>query len=153
MKSKIITLSLCCFVLTTINVYANDSPGDSNNKNVGWVVFTPNPKSCIISEFIIPDGFKLHIKIWKDGKETMDYYEYIHGQGIMNGTKLDKYPEVASLCCIKYGSGGDLKPFSIDLNQRGKGLTNLPECKVENANNPTNSLIISLPSKTPNVNL
>ena len=155
MKSEIITLFMCCFVLTAINVCANDSTARSNpkksNNDVGWVLAVPNPKFYIISEFVIPDGLQLHIKIWKNGKETMDYYEYIPGQGIKNGTKFDKYPKVDALCCIKYGGKGTLNPYSIDLNKTG--LTDLPGCDIENTDSPPSSLKVNLPDKYPDVNI
>ena len=112
-----------------------------------------NNKFYTISEFIIPNGFQLHIKIWKDGKETEEYYEYTSDVGINYKGNTERYPIVDALCCIKYGNEGNLKPFSIDLNQRGKGLTDLPGCEVKDADSPTGSLIVNLPTKAPDTNL
>jgi hypothetical protein len=112
-----------------------------------------NNKFYMISDFIIPDGLQLHIKIWKDAKETEEYFEYIAGVGINSNGKTEQYPIVAALCCIKYGIKGSLKPYAIDLNNGGKGLTDLPGCEVNNANKPAKSLIVKLPKKAPDMNL
>jgi hypothetical protein len=112
-----------------------------------------NKKCYTISEFVLPEGFELHIKIWKDGKETEEYYLYTPGEGINANSITKRYPLVDALCCIKYGKTGDLKPFYIDLNMYGKGMTDLPGCEVNNTQHPNNSLSVNLPTEIPNTNL
>ena len=107
----------------------------------------------VISEFIIPEGHQLHIKVWKDGIETKKYYLYEVGVGVKLGSDIIKYPQVDDLCCILYGKKGNLKPFSIDLINYGKGLTDLPGCKVQNTEKPAYSKKITLPVIIPNFNM
>jgi len=110
-------------------------------------------KFYTIAEFVIPENFQLHIKIWKDGKESEEYYEYIKDIGIKNKGKIEINPLVAAMCYIKYGTSGSLIPFLIDLNFRGKGLTDLPNCEVTNGTKPLGSLSVSLPDKIPQTNI
>ena len=107
----------------------------------------------IISNFEYPDEHELHIKIWKDGKETEEYYVFEKGVGIMVADEVIKYPHVDVLCCIKYGKKGDLKPFSIDLNLKGEGLTDLPGCNIEESKTPEDSLNVKLPNIIPSFNM
>jgi hypothetical protein len=107
----------------------------------------------IISEFIIPKGHQLHIKVWKDGVETEEYYLYEVGVGVKLGSDIIKHPQVDDLCCILYGKKGNLNPFSIDLKSYGKGLTDLPGCTVENSEKPAYSKKVVLPAVIPNFNM
>ncbi len=133
---------------------SNSAQSKSNKKDngPGWVL-ADRKNFFIISDFVIPEGYELHIKIWKNGKETEEYYKYSPEKGINDNGTIKKYPVVDSLCCIKYGKKGGLKPFSIDLNMEGKGLTDLPGCIVENSDNPNNSLKVTLPDVCPNTNI
>jgi len=129
---------------------SNNDSSDAENKTKKE---PPKDGFYNVSDFDIPDGFQLHIKIWKDGYESEEYFLYEEGVGVKLGADTIRYPQVDDLCCIKYGPKGKLRPFSIDLSNYGKGLTDLPNCKVENSDKPLYSKKIILPAATPNFNM
>ena len=107
----------------------------------------------LISDFDFPDDHELRIRIWKDGKQTEEYYTFHKGVGVNVDGETIRYPYVDSICCIMYGTKGKLDRFSIDLNKDGKGLTDLPGCKVKKATDPSDSLNVQLPKLIPDYNM
>lgn len=98
-----------------------------------------------ISSFNYPDHYELKVKICEEGRESDDYYTYEKGLGLSAHGVTLKNPVVYSICHIEYGTGKKLKPFTIDLNEKGKGKTDLPGCVIKDSDSPMGSIIIVLP--------
>jgi len=157
MKYTLLTLILL-FALNISSLYANlDRYPEIELKQEedykASLIKIKNKQFYKISKFEYPEDCELHIKIWKDGKETEEYYFFEKGVGIKVNGKTIKFPEVAAMFCIKYGKKNAVLPFLIDLHNMGKGRTDLPGCNVEKADSPSATLHIILPTQIPNTNL